>query len=248
MNWLMRRYNENNDYSYIIVFATCALISIILMTIGVILISEKQYLWSLLPLLGSTTGTILCYSLTSYSKPREKMKGHYNILDFYKIINPVKKINWIFEYLVAVFASNLMIHFFFFAYLLKNFESQIFTPLVLFIFFLTISIFFFWVKFSFIKKINEKPIESLDSIFFFKNFFEIDYAKAVHDDYIDYLSRMSEETISNGNAKNKLSKSTLMLKVSILKKELKIRERNKKSKDIEKILELKSNMEHYDEK
>lgn len=252
MNWLMRRYHESKDISYFFVFSFCLVMTIIFTILSYLFVLGASY-WSILPISGAIYSGILTYSLTSYSKPKHKIEGHYDINDFYKVINGTKKVNFLFEYLVGLIGMNSSLHFFFHGYILEKFQNEHLNNAYLASFFIFSTITLFWVRMIYFKKLNQEPIASLEPIEFFKNFLNIEHAKWVYNGYINDLERMDRESILRGDANEKFSKRNFLNHVNYLKskhkKELKlIKEQSNPSNGIKNIIKIKETLSAQNEK
>lgn len=248
MNFLMRRYREDGKISYFFVLGFCFLMSIIFSALSYVFLITGTY-WSILPISGTIFSILSFYSLTSYSKPKYKMEGHYQIKDFYNVVNPIKKVNFFLEYISGLICMNASIHFFFMGYLLEKFNNPYLNNGLIAFFFISSVIAGAWVRLSYIKNLNNNLIIDIKAINFLKNFFYIDYAKQAYEDYISFIKKTDNLSILKGEANEKLSKNNFLSILNHLETQNKKLLKQKKlienpSHSIKKILNSKELIEN----
>lgn len=229
MDFILRRYKEENDYFSIFILMFSFLMTLIF-AYNIIGIYNGNTIWTFVPVCGLINSIMIFYSVSSYRKTKNLLKGHYDINDFYRMINPIRKIPFIIEYplglLSIVFIPQLLMTLLITPEATKKFYDAY---LLFFLGYIVTTIIYAVVRFKYFSYSENKVIKNHEIINFFENFHG---GKEIRKSYIDKL-------VESENEENRYTEKYKddFRKLNILKEVKKIEETIKLKSDIDLLKE-----------
>lgn len=230
MNFITRRYKDEGDSISLLVLVFSGLGALASFYYTAHFFNIGTY-WTILPLMSFFYSLIIFYGVSSYNKPKSHIKGHYTVIDFYKLINPVRKIPFIIDYvlgLLLLIPIPLLIMSFLTSKTILDEKSQLFyAENYLFLAgYLCMIIIYALIRFNYFSALEEKVIIDHEIIEFFENFEGGDKIKKEYTDALTVLEEVNVSALDLERCRNSFQKK------SILRDVLKIAKMQKTKKEL----------------
>jgi len=221
MDFILRRYKEENDYISLFILAFSFLM-ILVFSYNIIGIYNSNAIWTFIPVCGLINSIIIFYGVSSYRKTKSLLKGHYDINDFYKMINPIRKVPFAIEYpiglLSIVFMPQLLMTLLITPEATKSFYD---TYLLFFVGYIVTTIIYAVIRFKYFPYSENKVIKNHEIINFFENF---QGGKEIRKSYIDKLALSdNEENRYTEKYKDDFRKSNILKEVKKIEKAINLK-------------------------